>query len=231
MPDTHSPIGRTPLHHWHTAHGGHFLDRDGWQVVAAYDGAELEAKAARTGLGLADISAFAKISLRGPGVASLIPSLLPDGAALRPGSVAVLAADSALVCRLTEDQLLVLAATPASTVLAERLAGLREGRAVAQTDVTSTYAGFALIGPQLDESVRRLTHLDIRRSSLPVNSCAETLFAGVEALLVRPDGRSLPEMRIYVAWDLGEYVWERILQAGPDGRCTTLGLEALGQLQ
>ncbi|HKI35443.1 MAG TPA: hypothetical protein VKA46_26535 [Gemmataceae bacterium] len=223
MPDTLSPIARTPLHEWHAGHGGRFIDRDGWQVVAAYGGVEHEAQAARTGLGLADVSAFAKISLRGPGVPSQVLSLSPRG-------VTPVTDEPALACRLTDDHLLLLAATPTATALNPHLLGFHEGRAVVKTDVTSTYAGFEVIGPRLEEVLCRLTHLDVRPSALPVNSCAETALAGVEALLVRPGGRSLPGLRIYVAWDLGEYVWERIVEAGRDVPITPLGLEALGLL-
>jgi hypothetical protein len=63
-----SPVARTPLHHWHAAHGARFADLDGWQVVAGYGALEREVAAARGGLGLADISAFKKINLHGPGV-------------------------------------------------------------------------------------------------------------------------------------------------------------------
>jgi glycine cleavage system aminomethyltransferase T len=58
------PIARTPLHHWHAAHGARFVERDGWQVVAAYSQAEREAEAAGAGLGLADLTA---VSLGRPG--------------------------------------------------------------------------------------------------------------------------------------------------------------------
>jgi heterotetrameric sarcosine oxidase gamma subunit len=215
------------LHEWHRAHGARFADQDGWQVVAAYSGAEPEATAARAGLGLADVSAFAKLSLRGPGVPSLVPSLVPDSPALSPRGVAALPGEPALACRLTHDHLLLLGSTTAATGLSQRLAGLQEGRAVVQTDVTSTYAGFEVIGPRLDEFLRRLTHLDVGPAAFPISSCAETALAGVEALLVRLDRRSLPALRVYVAWDLGEYVWERMTAAGRDVPITPLGLEAL----
>jgi len=212
------PYARTPLHHWHAAHGARFTARDGWQVVAAFSDAEKEAASARTGLGVADISAFAKISRRGPGAASLIPSTLgvvavPDGAGL--------------ACRLTDDHLLLLASTPDATALDRHVAALCEGRPVVQTDVTSTYAGFWLIGPRLERFLRYLTHFDIRPAAFPANSCAETAFAGVEALLVRLTEDSL---RVYVAWDLGEYVWERMTEGGHEVPVTPLGLKALALL-
>ena len=230
MPDTHIPVALTPLHHWHQTHGARFADRDGWQVVAAYSSAEPEAAAARAGLGLADVSASAKVSLRGSGVTALVSSLAPTSAALRPRGVAPLPGESALACRLTDEHLLLLATAPAATALRERLAGLCEGRAVVVADVTSAYAGFELVGPRLDDLLCRLTHLDVRPAVLPPGSCAETTFAGVEALLVRPPGRSLPALRVYVAWDLGQYVWERMIEAGHVGPIIAIGQEALQSL-
>lgn len=225
------PQARTPLHHWHAAHGARFADWDGWQVVAAYSDPEREAAAARTGLGLADISASAKISLRGPGVSSLVSSLVPDSAAIHPRGVACVPGEPALACRLTEDHLLLLATTPTAASLEQRVAGLRWGPSVVPVDTTSAYAGFVLVGQRPVEVLRRLTHLDVRPDSFPVNSCAETAFAGVEALLVRAGDFSLPALRIYVAWDLGEHVWERLLEAGRGESITPVGLEALRLLR
>ena len=102
-------MARTPLHHWHHAHGARFVDRDGWQVVAAYSSADPEAAAARAGLGLADVSAFAKISLRGRGVSAFVASYAPDSPALNQRGVASLPSESVLACRLTDDHLLLLA--------------------------------------------------------------------------------------------------------------------------
>jgi sarcosine oxidase subunit alpha len=221
MPDTLAPVARTPLHHWHQAHGARFVDRDGWQVVAAYSSAEPEAAAARAGLGLADVSAFAKISLRGPGVRAAFPTLAPGRVAL-PG-------ESVLACRLTDDHVLLLAPAPVVPPTMQRLAESHHG-AVVRTDVTSAYAGFEAVGPGLEGVLCRLTHLDVRSAALPSDSCAETALAGVEALLVRHDRGPLPALRVYVTWDLGEYVWGRMLEAGSDMPVTPLGLEALALL-
>jgi sarcosine oxidase subunit alpha len=223
MPDTVSPLARTPLHHWHAAHGARFKDRDGWQVVAEYAGVEHEAGIARAGVGLADISDFVKLSLRGPGMPSQCPSLRPRG-------VIAVTDEPALACRLTDDHLLLLAATPTASALNPQVVGLQEGRAVVRTDVTSTYAAFAVVGPRLEQLLRRLNHQDIRPTALPVNSCVETALAGVEALLVRHETRSLPVLWVLVAWDLGEYVWERMMEAGRDLSIVPIGLEALRSL-
>jgi glycine cleavage system aminomethyltransferase T len=87
-----------------------------------------------------------------------------------------------------------------------------------------------MVGPRLEGVLCRLTHLDVRPAALPPDSCVETALAGVEALLVRHDRGDLPAVRVYVAWDLGEYVWERVLEAGRDVPATPLGLDALALL-
>jgi glycine cleavage system aminomethyltransferase T len=67
--------------------------------------------------------------------------------------------------------------------------------------------------------------LDVRAARFPMNTCAETALAGVEALLVRTAELSVPSMRVCVPWDLGEYVWERMMEAGRSWGITPLGLE------
>jgi sarcosine oxidase subunit alpha len=216
-------LARTPLHSWHAARGARFDDRAGWQVVAGYAGAQAEAEAARSGLGLADVSAFAKVSLRGPGVSALAPG----GAALRLLGVTALPPGPALACRLTEDHMLLLASSPDAAALDRHLIGLGDDRALVRTDVTSAFAGFWLLGRSLEELLRRLTHLDVGPAALPPGSCAETALAGVEALLVRPAAG----VQINVGWDVAEYVWERLLEAGRAWRITPVGWDALDLLR
>lgn len=218
-----APVARTPLDKWHAAHGAQFIDQAGWRVVARYADAAGEDEVARADLGVADISAFAKISLRGPGV----PSLAPPGAA-RPGGVAPLSAGRGLACRLTEDHLLLIAAALRTDPFGPELPG---DSSVVRSDVTPAYAGFVLVGPRLPDLLRGLTPLDLRPAALPPNSCAETALAGAEALLVRAGEEPIPSLRLYVAWDMGEFVWERILEEGRGLAVKALGLEALGRLR
>jgi sarcosine oxidase subunit alpha len=126
--------------------------------------------------------------------------------------------------------LLLLAAAPALAALAQQLAEWTRDQAVLRDDATSACAAFWLIGTRWDELLRRLTPLDVGRQSLPGPGCAETSLAGVESLLVRTDELSLPSVRVYIPWDLGEYVWERMVQAGREFNLTPMGLEALALL-
>jgi glycine cleavage system aminomethyltransferase T len=226
-----SPVARTPLHHWHAGRGGRFADRDGWQVVTGYGAPGREADAGRTGLALADVSAGAKLHVTGRGVADLFRDLVPEGSALGPKSVAGRGRATWSACRLSEGRLLLLQAPHATAAGWNDWANaVRQRPACRFTDVTSLYARFCLLGPRLEQCLRRLTHLDVRESSFPVNTCAETSLAGVEGLLVRPSGLAVPSMQLLVAWDMGEYVWERVLEAGQGCGMTAIGLDALAGL-
>jgi heterotetrameric sarcosine oxidase gamma subunit len=228
---TAAPLRHTPLYHWHRAHGARFADRDGWQVAESYAGVEPELATARTGGGLCDVSAFAKVRVIGPGVVGMVRDLLGDGPAGKPLGVAQFTAgDSVLACRLTMDHLLLLAATTSPAGLEQRLASISTQEGVVRTDATCALASFCLVGPATDEVLCRVTPLDVRPGALPVGSCAETSLAGVQALLVRPPGLTVAAVHVYLAWDLGEYVWERLLEAGRELGLAPLGLAGLQRL-
>jgi heterotetrameric sarcosine oxidase gamma subunit len=220
-------LARTPLHHWHAARGARFIEQDGWQIAVSYSEVAREVAVVRSGLGLVDVSAFAKISYGGFGVASLAEELLGDSPASRPHGVALCnAGGSALACRLAEDYLLLLALHANVALVSDRLGGLKPDLPAVKADVSSGYAMFSLVGPCNNEVLRSLTALDLESSAFPAGSCAEASLAGVHALLVRP-----PEMKwewgfVAVAWDLGEYVWEHLLEAGRRHGLQAIGLEA-----
>src|SRR5262249_48337396 len=140
-------------------------------------------------------------------------------------------AGPALACRRTHDHLLLLSSTISAVALEERLTTVPRDKTVVQRDVTSAHAGMYLLGPHLEDVLRHVTSLDVHETALLPGSCAETNLAGVQALLVRPPGLSLPALRVYVSWDLGEYVWETLLNAGASWGITPLGSESLQLLR
>ncbi len=217
---------RLPLHHWHLTQGARMTELDGWQIPASYPAAQR----APAALALADLSAFAKLSLLGPGVPGLAATL--HGAPSKPLTVATLHGNI-LACRLADDHLLLLAdASRLEIRLANvdlRLSALDldcqvPHEKVIAANATSMYAAFALIGTPLEEMLHHLITLDVQ-ASLPPSSCAQTNLAGVNALLVRAPDLGLPSLRIFVASDLGEYVWESLLEAGRAWKVAPVGLE------
>jgi len=232
---TQSPVRRSPLHHWHVARGARFTESDGWLLPSAYGSPSEEAETAREGVGLADISQMAKWSLRGrgvPAVASALGVAAPwseavtstrEIAALR--SAAVVGDGSITACWLAEQSLVLLSSTTRLLLPAAVSAPAPD---VLQTDVTSTYAGFAAVGEGAEDLIGRLRSAN---GPFPRGSCAETIFAGWQALLVRPPATLVDEILVYVPWDIGEYVWERLCEAGSDLGLAPIGIGALGILR
>ena len=223
----HPPLARTPLHEWHAAHGARFTECDGWQLPACYSSAEREIEAARTGVGLADLSGFAKISLVGSGIADVVADLTGGMSAGKPGEVVVIDITSpVLACRLAEDHLLLLALATNPIRLEKRLAEVSKAKAVVRHDVTTAFAAFALVGPRAEALLVRLAALDISPSGLSPGTCAQSGVAGVYAILVRPPQSNPASILVHVAWDLAEFVWERLVEASHDLDPVCLGTEA-----
>jgi glycine cleavage system aminomethyltransferase T len=221
-----TPLAYTPLYHWHALHGAQLVQRHGWQVAATYSDIEGEISHGRLGLCIVDISSFAKLSLFGQGLSGLVETFMGNLGLAKSRSVARLAGNTpGLACRLTRERLLLLSWTMRTGGATDLLANWRNLEPLVTDDVTSSYAGICLLGVSADRLLRRLTSLDLA-AALPPASCAETSVAGVQALLIRPPLADVPVLCLYMAWDLAEYAWETLLEAGRREGVRALGLDA-----
>lgn len=66
MPET--PLLKTPLHNWHTAHGGRLVEFGGWLMPVQYSTIIDEHRAVRERVGLFDISHMGRLTFDGPGM-------------------------------------------------------------------------------------------------------------------------------------------------------------------
>lgn len=208
---------RSPLHAWHKARARRWSDTDGW-TMPAYSREDFGDSGENDDLVLVDRSFQAKVLIQGRGVAEWVRESIGPGPANKPLGVSQLG-DGGLACRLTDDQVLLLGAGPSLDLRGHGIDLFARGldlaapfatgrlRAINQT---SKLAAFAFIGSKWEALLARLTHLDL----LPVDSCAQTRVAGISALLVRTSEKSPGAVGIYVTWDLGEYFWEAVLEAG-----------------
>jgi len=223
---TNPPSARTPLAHWHAQHGGRFDELNSWQVPVAFSSEDAETNAARTGLAIADISFVAKTMLRGPAVSEFATTLTGSSQTNTSGRAIPLRADpSVLICHLQADQVLLLAGPSSKIRLDQLLSKAGKTASVIQIEVTSALAAFWLFGPNVNDALRRVTHHDV--AAMPPGSCAATGLAGVPAILVRPPTSAIPSMRALIGWDVTEYVWEELWQAGQTWKISPLGMDGL----
>jgi 4-methylaminobutanoate oxidase (formaldehyde-forming) len=212
MARSDAAVARIPLHHWHEERGAEFTASDGWQTPFRYRPTPREGNLLLAPVLIADLSANAKRSYIGRGVDALAAKLLGLSSLRKVRSACDLEPSRQdFACRLTENSLLLLSLTPSGAAL-DDLVGQAEN--AARIDVTTAYAGFSLLGARAAELLQQLTALDVSLSAFPNQSCAETNLAGVHALLLRPRRGGRDEILVYVGWDVGEYVWEQLWDAG-----------------
>jgi sarcosine oxidase, subunit alpha len=216
-------IAVSPVEPWHLAHGARMLTQDGWRIPTAYSEPAVEVDAARNRFAIADLSSLAKLSVRGK---DLVRSLLSK-VALEWGRVAVLP-KLGFAAALTEDHCLLLS-TSVRNPFNDLLKDLPGYTADLIFDVTSNYTGIGLFGPDHERGLRALTSFNVASAAFSPGSCAETGLAGVHAILIRPPG-SVAATFIYVAQDVGEYMWERLHDAAGENVLVPMGLDAFGTL-
>lgn len=200
-----TPVRRAPAAAAHRELGARLTVDAGWEIPASYG--DTAAEAARLGgtIGVADITAKAKVDVRGDLDAVLA------------------AASDALVARLAPDWAMVFG-PPGDE---DRLCGILEAAAgpdTMVTDATHLFAGYALAGPAVPDAVARLSGWDL--ATLPAGGAAGAPLGGARAVVV---SRTLdvPCLEVYVAAEFGTYVWETLLQTASGLGGGAVGWDAL----
>jgi glycine cleavage system aminomethyltransferase T len=183
------PIRRSPSARLVAAAGAVHVEEAGWELPASFGDDEAEREAIRGSVALADVSARAKVDLRGE-----VPSVLP-------------AAAGAVVASISDDWALVFGGPGGEARLLPALEAAA-GSTTMVTDATHTYAGFALAGPRIAEVLARTTSWDGDR--LGRGEAAAAPIAEIPSVVVRRD-LDPRVLEIYVASELGRYAWESLL--------------------
>lgn len=225
---------RTALYHRHRALGARMGVAAGWECAESFGSVEEEVRRARSSVAVADLSPLGKLLVRGAGVGAWIAR--SGGAAEVGGVVPWGDVPGTRLCRLTDEDALMLALPAETARVAEGLAesGASEGggSCLHLVDLTSGRAGIGLVGPRSADLLVNLTALDLSDERLPDGRCAQTGLARVPVTIVRQDagGGALPAYEIYVARDLGEYVWDAVFDAAPELGARPCGWAAYTQL-
>ena len=81
-------LTQTPLHDWHTKHGGRMVDFSGWLMPVQYSSIVSEHQITRNGIGLFDVSHMGRIRVRGRQALQYLNGLLTrDIQKLGPGHI------------------------------------------------------------------------------------------------------------------------------------------------
>lgn len=181
-------IRRSPAARLASRRGAVFVEEAGWEIPASYGDDAGERAAIRDRVAIADITARAKVDVRGR-----LPETLPSPA-------------DTVLARISAEWVVLLGAPNAEGRLIRAVEPVA-GAGAMVTDVTHLFAGVALAGPAIPELVERATSWDL--STLPPGAATGAPIAEVRALLVRRD-LPVPVLEVFVAMEFGRYAWETL---------------------
>jgi sarcosine oxidase gamma subunit len=92
------------------------------------------------------------------------------------------------------------------------LFGTPAGEVGGALDVTGGWVSLALIGPDAEPILNKITAVDLRTRTLPIHACCQGPIFGVNTLF----GRFADRIELHVCGDSAEFLWEVLLDAGTE---------------
>jgi glycine cleavage system aminomethyltransferase T len=191
------PIARGPLLETHRQKGASLESIDGWQIAVRYP-----QPVDRTSSALVDLSHVATFEVNGPETGTVLASLCGIDISLRK----IHCGGGQHVYRLTPSRAIVFGSVPPST------------NAI---DVTGGWASLALIGPDAERILNKVTAVDLRERTLPVQGCCQGPIFGVNTLF----GRFANRFELHVCSDSAEFFWDVLMDAGAEFGLRPAGIE------
>ncbi|MFN8620950.1 MAG: glycine cleavage system aminomethyltransferase GcvT [Chloroflexota bacterium] len=237
-PGSAPALRRTALVDLHRALGARLIEFGGWEMPVQYRGIIEEHRAVRSAAGLFDLSHMGELWVSGPdAAAALAYALVTDPGRLAVGRAhyAMITAedggilDDLIVYRVAPERFLVVPnasnAVTVAAALGERLAGFD----AQLDDATLRTSLVAIQGPRAREILAPLTDVDL--GALKYYAIAAGTAAGVAAHVARTGYTGEDGFELFVAWEDGPEVWERLRVAGEGAGLVPAGLGARDTLR
>ncbi len=193
-----SPVAQTPLIDLHRHNGATVQLRDGWMIATRYPGEPGTGENA-----VIDLAHRPTWEINGPEVSRNLTDLCGSDVPVRrihPGS-------GWQAYRLTPGRAIVFGNLPKP--VADAL------------DVTGGWVTLALIGPDAERILNKVTANDLRERTLPVHGCCQGPIFGVNTLF----GRFANRFELHICGDSAEFFWEVLLDAGGEFNLKPAGAE------
>ena len=227
----------TPLNSVHRALGAKLVDFGGWEMPVQYSGIVEEHQAVRTGVGLFDVSHMGEIEIRGSEAQTLADFVTTNHVAkLQIGQAQYAGllyshggfADDILIHKLTSDHYFLCVNATNQQKDLEHIRALN--RFDARVDLTSDhYAQLAIQGPQARATLQKLTPVELSR--IRYYWFIDTTLDGSPARIAHTGYTGEDGYEIYVAPEVAERIWNRVLDAGEEFSIKPCGLGARNTLR
>ena len=217
-----------PLHDQHQILGARFDLRGGWLVPEVYTNVEGKAKVLQENVGLTDISAWGKITLKGDHSGAIISASLGE-TPTEAGVVIEIKPKQIFVAKITPDEFLLLTSPGSEKVVTAALEAeiASQNTFASLIDQTSGLVGFSILGPESTEVMRKLCALSFNSKDFPNMHVAQSSFAKVRATILRHDRSASPAFELFADRSYGEYLWDVILDAGREFGIQPVGWETM----
>lgn len=227
----------TPLNSVHRALGAKLVDFGGWEMPVQYSGIVEEHQAVRTGVGLFDVSHMGEIEIRGSEAQTLADFVTTNHVAKLQIGQAQYAGllyshggfvDDILIHKLTSDHYFLCVNATNQQKDFEHIRALN--RFDARVDLTSDhYAQLAIQGPQARATLQKLTPAELSR--IRYYWFIDTTLDGSPARIAHTGYTGEDGYEIYVAPEVAERIWNRLLDAGEEFSIKPCGLGARNTLR
>ncbi len=224
----YAPAGMKP--HYQYAYG-----RQNW-----FEPVGAEHRAVRGGVGIFDLSSFAKFLVQGPDAAKALQWVCANDMAVAPGKViytAMLNARAGIeaditVTRLAEDRYLVVTAAAAQTRDYHWLRrNMPADARVYVTDVTAGFGVLSVMGPRSRDLLQRVTSDDLSSAAFPFAKAHEIDVGYARALALRVSYVGELGWELYLSSEFVPAVFDRLMVEGEDLGVKLAGYHALDSLR
>jgi sarcosine oxidase subunit alpha len=247
------PTRRSPLHDWHAANGGVFIEAGlwmrAWYYTWAGDTPETayvkEMELVRRGVGISDVSTLGKIDVQGPDAAEFLNRVYVNGFAKLPVGKArygVMLNDDGIVLddgtttRISETQFYMTTTTAQAGEVMSWLEYLLQTQwtdlKVHVASLTDEWAGMAVSGPKSRAALElAFPGVDVSDAALPYMGCLDFAFEGAPIRLLRLSFSGELAYEVHLPADYAIDLWEHFLKTGAALGLKPYGLEALASLR
>jgi methylglutamate dehydrogenase subunit C len=248
------PERRTASHEWAARQGAQFVDAGQWKRAQWFEqpgekhwreSVDREVRAARSGVGLCDVSTLGKIEVHGADAGQLLDHLYINGfSALAVGKARYgvmlredgFVFDDGTVTRFADDHYYVTTTTANAARVMQHIDFARQvlwpQLDVQAVSVTEQWATYAVAGPRSRDVIAKLLpDLDMSNAAFPFMAAAQCRWQGYEARLFRVSFSGELAYEIAVPAQAGEALVGALMLAGAAFGITPYGTEALSVMR
>jgi dimethylglycine dehydrogenase len=224
---------------WFAGEGVEAVDEYGFERQSWFGPVGAECRALREGVGVIDISNYAKYEVRGPGAAGWLDEVVANRVPTRVGRTCLtpllglrggIAADFTIT-RLGEDHFLAIGSGMAERYHRRLFDMVPKPAGVSMCSRTEALCGFNVAGPRARDLLARLSNEDLGNASFPFMASRPMAVAGIDAVALRVSFTGDLGWELYVDASCQLSLYDALLEAGADLGVRPVGSRSLLSLR